>query len=82
MLEYKKEVAASMNWSNELNAIVFDKLVSQMNDPNRKYTFVPSGQYDGFRWDKGQWNYVQDLIPAQTFKDGELPSPKPIISKE
>lgn len=82
IIEYKKEVSASMNWSNEENAIVFDKLVSQMNDPNRKYTFVPSGVYDGFRWANGQWNYVQDLIPAQSFKDGEAPNPKPITSKE
>lgn len=82
ILEYKKEVAASMNWSEEQKAIVFDKLVSQMNDPNRKYTFVPSGQYDGFKWDNGQWVYVRDLIPAQIFKDGEAPSPKPISPKQ
>jgi len=82
IIEYKKEVQASLNWDDDLKMIYFDRLISQVNDPNRKYTYVPSGQYDGFRWDYNQWNYVQDLIPIQSFKDGEAPSPKPIKGKE
>ncbi|MBS1588651.1 MAG: hypothetical protein JST52_03455 [Bacteroidetes bacterium] len=78
IMEYKKDVQASLNWDEEAKTIYFDKLVSQSNDPNRKYTFVPSGQYDGFRWGGGQWNYIQDLIPVQTFKDGEAPAPRPL----
>jgi hypothetical protein len=49
-----------------------------VNDTNRKYTFVPSSQYDGFKWENGKWNLVQDLIPAQTLKDGQAPTPKPM----
>jgi hypothetical protein len=71
-----------MNWDAELNAIFFDKLVSQVNDPNRKYTFVPTGQYDGFRWGNDQWNYVEDLIPVDPLKDGQAPSPNPVKGKE
>ena len=82
IIEYKKEVNASLNWDDETKMIYFDKLISQVNDPNRKYTYVPSGQYDGFRWDVSQWSYIQDLIPVQNFKDGEAPAPKPIKGKE
>lgn len=82
IIEYKKGVNASMNWDAELNAIFFDKLVSQVNDPNRKYTFVPTGQYDGFRWANDQWNYVEDLIPVDPLKDGQAPSPNPVKGKE
>lgn len=78
ILEYKKDVQASLNWDEELKMIYFDRLVSQANDPNRKYTYVPSGQYDGLKWERNQWNYVQDLIPVQNFKDGEAPAPKPV----
>jgi hypothetical protein len=81
IIEYKKQVQASLNWDDELKMVYFDKLVSQANDPNRKYTYVPSGQYDGFRWAGGTWNYVQDLIPVQNFKDGEAPDPKPLKPK-
>jgi hypothetical protein len=74
ILEYKKDVQVSMNWDAEKQVIIFDNLVSQMNDPNRKYTFVPSGQYDGLRWDGQRWNYLRDLIPVTILKDGEAPS--------
>lgn len=74
VLEYKKNVTAMMNWDEERKVIVFDKLVSQVNDPGRRYTYVPSGQYDGFEWADDTWRYVRDLIPIQVLKDGEAPS--------
>ena len=73
ILEYKKGVKATLNWDAERNVIVFDKLVSLTNDPGRKYTYVPSGGYDGFRWANETWNYIMDLIPVQIMKDGEMP---------
>lgn len=81
IMEYKKDVQASLNWDNDKKMIYFDKLISQVNDPNRKYTFIPSGEYDGFRWENGQWNYVQNLIPVQSLKDGEAPVGKPLTGK-
>ncbi|MFI5196083.1 MAG: hypothetical protein ACHQD8_03250 [Chitinophagales bacterium] len=77
ILEYKKEVHAGLNWDEERKVIIFDKLVSQVNDPNRKYTYVPSGQYDGFRWDNEMYNYMKDLIPVTILKDGEAPALDP-----
>ncbi len=77
ILEYKKEVQASMNWDDELKMIMFDKLISQVNDPNRKYTYVPSGQYDGFKWVGERWDYVYDLRPALILKDQQAPGGKP-----
>ena len=73
ILEYKKGVQVTMNWDTTRQAIVFDYLVSQMNDPHRKYTYVPSGQYDGFRWGNGVWNYIRDLIPVTILQDGQAP---------
>lgn len=77
VLEYKKEVQVSMNWDDEFKAIYFDRLVSQVNDPNRKYTYVPSGQYDGFKWKGDKWSFVQNLIPIDIREDGEAPVPSP-----
>ncbi|MCB0696564.1 MAG: hypothetical protein KDC07_04325 [Chitinophagaceae bacterium] len=82
ILEYKKEVQASMNWDTDFNAIFFDRLVSQVNDPNRKYTFVPSGQYDGLKWKGEKWVYVENLIPIDVMKDGEAPTPNPKFKQE
>lgn len=82
VMEYKKEVQASLNWDSEFNAIYFDKLVSQVNDPNRKYTYVPSGQYDGFRWKGTKWTYVENLIPLDIREDGQAPTPNPKFKNE
>jgi hypothetical protein len=77
ILEYKKGVHVSMNWDTEKNMIVFDKLASLSNDPGRRYTFAPTGQYDGFYWNNDTWNYKQDLIPITILKDGDAPSDPP-----
>lgn len=74
VIEYNKKVQATMNWDNEKKVVIFDKLVSQVNDPHRKYTYVPSGQYDALKWDNETWNYIRDIIPITILKDGEAPS--------
>ncbi len=73
VLEYKKGVQVGLNWNEERQAVVFDHLESETNDPNRKYTYVPTGQYDGFRWQNGMWTLVKDLIPITILRDGEQP---------
>lgn len=74
LLEYKKGVNVGMNWDEEHKAILFDDIVSQVNDPNRKYTFVPTGQYNGLRWTNGKWQFVPNLIPVLELKDGDAPA--------
>jgi len=74
ILEYKKGVQAVLNWDPAHDAILYDELVSQVNDPNRKYTFIPSGQYNGLRWNGERWHVVPNIIPILQLKDGEAPN--------
>lgn len=76
LLEYKKGVQVQLNWNDEEHMIIYDKLVSSINDPNRRYTYVPSGEYDGLRWGNGMWNYVPQTMPAINLGDGRAPSDK------
>lgn len=73
ILEYKKEASVGMNWDPEYNAIVFDELASEVNDPNRKYTYIPTGQYNGLRWLREKWHIQENLIPISELKDGAAP---------
>lgn len=77
ILEYKKDVQVGMNWDAERGNIYFDNLVSQVNDPARKYTYVPSGQIDGFKWNGSSWNYIQDIVTIVPRKDGQAPINEP-----
>lgn len=74
VLEYKKGVSVGLNWDEAHKAILFDDIASQINDPNRKYTFVPTGQYNGLRWSNGAWRFVPNMIQVKELKDGEAPS--------
>lgn len=74
ILEYKKEVHVAMNWDKEKQLIIFDNLTSQVNDPNRKYTYAPSGEYDGFSWENDMWNFHRNLFPVKELQDGQAPT--------
>jgi hypothetical protein len=73
VLEFKKDVQVSMNWDKDKQIIYFDDLVSQVNDPGRKYTYVASGQMNGFRWNGKQYDYLQNIIDIVPRADGQAP---------
>jgi len=73
ILEYKKGVHVSLNWDKEKQIIVFDDLASEVNDPNRKYTFVPTGEYNCFRWQGDNWFFIPNFMPVQILQNGQAP---------
>ncbi len=73
ILEYKKGVQVSLKWDAEKQAIVFDDLTSQVNDPNRKYTYIPSGDYNAFTWGNDMWNFQMHFVTVKILQDGEAP---------
>jgi len=62
ILEYKKEAAARLTFDEDLGAIVFDELTSESNTPNKKWTLVPDGEYNGFVWKNGKWVLTSNLF--------------------
>jgi hypothetical protein len=76
-IEYKKEGKARMNYDREMDMIVFDHLISEDNQPDKPYTMVPDGDYEGFKWDKGQWVHIDKVFDFK-LKDGEAPVPEPL----
>jgi hypothetical protein len=71
--EYKKESPFKMNFDDNKDMIIFDRLKSDINDPARKNTYVASGQFDGLKWENNQWIFVQNAIPVLRLKDGQAP---------
>lgn len=76
-LEYKKDARARLNYDPDLDMIVFDHLISESNEPNKKFTLIPDGDYEGFKWTDGKWVHVDDVFGHQNLKDGQAPLPKP-----
>lgn len=71
-IEYKKEANTVFNYDPELDMIVFDHLISETEEPEKKNTFIPDGSYEGFKWKDGQWVHVDRVFDFK-LQDGQFP---------
>lgn len=71
-IEYKKEGNARLQFDQEMDMIIYDHLISENNQPDKKYTYIPDGDYEGFKWKNGKWVHV-DKVFNFALKDGEAP---------
>jgi hypothetical protein len=76
LLEYKKDARARIQFDKEMDMILFDHLISESNEPNKKYTLIPDGDYEGFVWKNGQWVHINKVF-NQKLEDGQAPVPMP-----
>ncbi len=77
LLEYKKDARARLNYDPDLKEIVFEHLISESNEPQKRYTLIPDGDYEGFKWENGKWVHIDKLFNQQ-LKDGQAPRPQPL----
>ncbi|HYE56541.1 MAG TPA: hypothetical protein VD996_16945 [Chitinophagaceae bacterium] len=71
-IEYKKEAKTFFNYDPELDLIVFDHLISETNEPDRRDTYIPDGDFEAFKWQNGRWVHVDKVFNFQ-LKDGAFP---------
>jgi hypothetical protein len=57
--------------------IVFDHLTSESSEPQKRFTLIPDGDYEAFKWQNGKWVHVNKLF-NQTLQDGQAPRPQPL----
>lgn len=74
ILEYKRSTSPRLTFDEELNMIVVEHLISPSNEPKKKYTLIPDGDYEGFKWKDGQWNYITKIFTLVT-PENEPPTP-------
>jgi hypothetical protein len=58
---------------------VYDHLISETNEPVRKDSYVPDGDYEGFKWQNGQWLHVVKVFTT-ALKDGQYPQDLKILN--
>lgn len=61
-IEYKKEASTLVNYIPDENMILFDHLISETDEPDNPYTYIPDGDYEGFKWQNGQWVHVDKVF--------------------
>ena len=77
IMEYKKQASPRLTYDEDLNMIIFEHLVSESNQPNKKWTLIGDGDYEGFKWTDGKWVYVNKVFNEVT-AEGNAPMPSPI----
>ncbi len=77
IMEYKKATGARLTYDENLGMIVFEHLESESNEPKKKFTLIPDGDYEGFKWNKGKWVHVEKVF-TQVTPEGKEPVPSPL----
>lgn len=80
-IEYKKNGNARIIYDDELDMLIYDHLISESNEPAKKYTYIPDGDYEGFKWVNGKWQHIEKVF-NQKLEDGQAPMVKPVTEKK
>ncbi|RYZ29605.1 MAG: hypothetical protein EOO10_05745 [Chitinophagaceae bacterium] len=80
-IEYKKEASTTLNFDEDMKMIIVDHLVSETNEPEYAWTFVPDGDYEGFQWVNGKWQHI-DKVYDFKLEDGDFPMPDALKDAE
>ena len=75
--EFKKEAGPRLRFDDEMNMIIMEHLISESNEPKKKWTLIGDGDYEGFKWEKGKWKYITKVFNEVT-PEGKAPTPTPI----
>ncbi len=79
--EFKKESGPRLTYDNQLQMIVMEHLVSESNEPNKLWTLVGDGDYEGFKWVGGKWVYNSKIFNEVT-PEGQAPIPNMILDEK
>jgi hypothetical protein len=72
-IEYKKDASALVNYIEEEEMILIDHLISETDEDDKPYTFIPDGDYEGFKWDKGRWVHINKVFNFKVDMNGVDP---------
>lgn len=78
IMEYKKNAGPRLNFDSSLNMIIYEHLISETGEPQKKYTYIPDGDYEGLVWRDGMWVHVNKVF-TQVTPEGHEPVPQPIL---
>jgi hypothetical protein len=77
-IEFKKDTRVLVNYIDELGMILVDHLISETDEPDHKWTYIPDGDSEGFKWENGKWMHVDKVFNLK-LKDGEAPVGDPLL---
>jgi hypothetical protein len=80
-IQYKKDASTRFNYDPKLDMVLFDHLVPEGDEPSRKETYIPDGDFEGFKWEDGMWVHVEKQIFNFKLKDGQFPQDEKVMDE-
>jgi len=77
IMEYKKNASPRLTYDPDQDMIIYEHLISESGEPQKKYTYIPDGDYEGLKWRDGKWVHIQKVFTQKT-PEGQEPVPMPI----
>ncbi|UYQ94790.1 hypothetical protein MKQ68_06755 [Chitinophaga horti] len=77
VLEYKQDVNVSLNYSPDMQKVMYDHLISETNEPGKLATYVPDLDYEGFQWKAGKWVHIEKIF-HDALEQGKAPIVAPL----
>jgi hypothetical protein len=77
IMEYKKNASPRLTYDPDQDMIIYEHLISESGEPQKKYTYIPDGDYEGLVWRDGKWVHIQKIYTQKT-PEGQEPVPQPI----
>lgn len=81
IMTYKKHAGPRLTFDPELDMIIFEHLISETGEPEKKYTYIPDGDYEGLKWKDGKWVHINKVFTFMT-PEGKEPVPHPILDEK
>ena len=78
VMEYKKNAGPKLAYDKDMGLIIYEHLISETGEPQKKYTYIPDGDYEGLKWKDGKWVYIKKIFNQKT-PEGQEPVPQPIL---
>ena len=72
-IEYKKEATTRFNYDAEMDMVIYDHLTPEGDEPKKKDSYIPDGDFEAFQWKDGRWMHIDKKLFAFKLKDGEFP---------
>lgn len=80
-IEYKKNTRVLVDYIPDEDMIMIDHLVSESDQPELKWTLIPDGDQEGFKWVNGKWQHINKVFNYK-LQDGQAPLVDPILDNK
>ena len=77
VMEFKKDAGPRLNYDPDLDMIIAEHLISEDGQPQKKWTYIGDGDYEGFKWLGGKWVHIEKIFNYTT-PLGKEPVPQPL----